>query len=179
MIRTAQLSDAEAIQRIYAPIVAETPISFEIEIPTILEIQERIRKTLVQYPWLVYELDGKVVAYAYASTHRARSAYQWTAEVTIYVDQKCHGRGIGKVLYQKLFEILRKQGYRTAVGGITLPNSGSVAIHESLGFKKVAHFKSVGYKAGAWHDVGFWQLELQPHILNPAQPVSFSGIHFT
>ena len=173
IIRVAKEFDAEAIQRIYAPIVAHTPISFEIEVPSVKEIKDRMKNILLQYPWLVYELRGKVVGYVYASSYRSRVAYQWTAEVTVYVDEEFYGKGIGKSLYQALFEILRKQGYRTAVGGITLPNPGSVAIHESLGFKKVADFKSLGYKQGQWHDVGFWQLELQPYIVDPPVPVPF------
>lgn len=176
IIRVVKERDAEAIQRIYAPIVADTPISFEMEVPSVDEIKERLKKTLVLHPWLVYELDGKVVGYAYASTYRTRVAYQWSAEVTVYVDQNFRGKGIGKALYLDLFEILKKQGYRTLIGGITLPNTGSVAIHESLGFRKVAHFNSVGYKLGAWHDVGFWQLEVQPYILDPPVPIPFNKI---
>ncbi len=173
IVRTARQTDAEDIQRIYAPLVNHTPISFELEVPSISEFKERLDKTLEQYPWLVYELNQRVVGYAYASTHRTRPAYQWSAEVTVYVDQDFRGRGIGKILYKNLFEILKKQGYRSAVGGITLPNSSSVAIHESLGFRQVASFKSLGCKLNAWHDVGFWQLELQPYELNPTPPVPF------
>jgi phosphinothricin acetyltransferase len=130
-IRVATNSDAEYIRKIYAPIVTDTVISFELEVPSVREIEDRLAKTLEQYPWLVYEEEGAVMGYVYASTHRARPAYQWTAEVTVYIDQNFRGQGIGKSLYQALFEILRQQGYRTAVGGITLPNPASVAIHDS------------------------------------------------
>jgi len=175
-IRVARESDAGAIQGIYAPIVTDTPISFETEVPTVSEISDRVKKTLVQYPWLVYEREGRVIGYAYAGTHRTRAAYQWTAEVTVYVDGEFRGNGIGRSLYGILFESLKKQGYRTAVGGITLPNPGSVAIHESFGFTRVAVFKSLGFKMGTWHDVGFWQLQLQPYINNPPVPVPFPSI---
>lgn len=178
MIRVATESDAGEIRHIYAPIVRDTPISFELEVPSVEEMKERLRKTLVQYPWLVHEQDGKVLGYVYAGTYRTRLAYQWSAEVTVYVDQEFHGRGIGKGLYQALFGILRRQGYYNAVSGITLPNPGSVGIHEALGFKQVALFKSLGYKMGAWHDVGFWQLELQPrpYAANPPPPTPFSSL---
>ncbi len=175
-IRVATENDAAGIQAIYAPIVAHSSISFEIEAPTISEIQARIHKTLVQYPWIVCELNQKIIGYAYGSAFRLRPAYQWSAEVSVYVDSEFYGRGIGKSLYKSLFELLKIQGYYIAVGGITLPNKGSVAIHKSLGFKPVAVFNSIGFKLGAWHDIGFWQLELKPHILNPTAPIPLSQL---
>jgi L-amino acid N-acyltransferase YncA len=173
-IRIATDKDTEQIQKIYEPIVRHTPISFEIEVPSVSEIKDRMQKTLVQYPWLVYEDGGKVVGYCYAGVHRTRLAYQWSTEVTLYIDENFRGKGIGKKLYLKLFEILRKQGYRNAVGGITLPNIGSVGIHEALGFTHVATFEALGYKQGAWYDVGFWQLQLLPYIIDPPPPEAFS-----
>lgn len=175
-IRIASVSDASTVQKIYAPIVTDTAISFETEVPSVVEIEERIKNTLPQYPWLVCESDGEVIGFSYASTYRARVAYQWAVEVTVYVGQKFRGQGVGKDLYQALFEILKKQGYRTLVGGITIPNAGSVRVHESFGFRQVAVFKSIGYKMGAWHDVGFWQLELQPYIQSPPAPTPFSQL---
>ena len=173
-IRTAKETDAEEILRIYAPIITETPISFEYALPSIAEISTRIADTLTQYPWLVCEQQGRVVGYAYARAYRARAAYQWSAEVSVYVDSEFYGKGIGKTLYRALFAILRQQGYRTVIGGITLPNAASVGIHESLGFKPAGVFKALGYKLGAWHDVGFWQLDLQPSTIDPVPPVPFS-----
>ena len=175
-IRVATESDASDIRDIYAPVVTDTPISFEIAVPSIAEFAQRIQNTLVQYPWLVYQVDRSVVGYVYASTHRVRQAYQWSTEVTVYVHQDHRGAGIGNTLYKVLFEILKLQGYRSAIGGITLPNVASVAIHESLGFKQVAHFPSIGYKQGAWHDVGFWQLELQPFTRAPPVPIPFEDL---
>ena len=172
-IRVAKPEDAETVLGIYAPIIRDTSITFETDVPSVSEIQDRIKTTLLQYPWLVYELQGSVVGYAYSAPFRTRVAYQWTAEVSVYVDNRHQGMGIGRALYQKLFEILKKQGYRSVVGGITLPNPGSVAIHESFGLQQVAHFKSVGFKFGKWHDVGFWQLDIQPNLQCPAPPIPF------
>jgi len=174
-IRVASPGDAEAILEIYAPIVIETAISFELEPPTVSEMQERIKNILIQFPWLVYEVDKKVVGYAYASTYRLRPAYQWSAEVTAYVHKQFHGQGVGKTLYKALFEILKKNGYYNAIAGIALPNAASVGLHEALGFSPVGVFSSLGYKHGRWHDAGFWQLKLQDYSAEPKPPIPFKG----
>jgi phosphinothricin acetyltransferase len=170
MIRTARESDAPGIQAIYAPVVSSTPISFEYEVPTVEEMASRVRKILPEYPWLVCERDGKIAGYAYASQYRTRAAYQWSAEVTVYVHEGFRRHGIARKLYEALFGYLREAGYTTAVAGITLPNPASVAAHEALGFRKVGAFEKLGYKQGAWYDVGFWQLKLQPERQNPKPP---------
>lgn len=180
-IRIATLDDAEAIQRIYAPNITKSAISFELEVPTVEEIKQRIKLVLNQYPWLVYVHENRVVGYAYAGIHRTRAAYNWTTEVAIYVDEKFYGRGIGKSLYAELFSLLTQQGYHVAVAGITLPNSASVAIHEHFGFKYVGTFKELGYKLGSWHDVGWWALELtsselNPEVKHPSAPIPFSKL---
>jgi len=175
MIRTATESDAKGIQAIYAPVVSSTPISFETEVPGVEEMASRIRKTLPQFPYLVCEMGGEIAGYAYAGTYRTRAAYQWSAEVTVYVSEKFRKQGIATGLYQALFEHLRELGYFHAVAGITLPNPASVAAHESLGFRKVGAFRELGFKQGAWHDVGFWQLELQPVRSDPPPPVPWAG----
>jgi phosphinothricin acetyltransferase len=174
-IRTAQSRDAEGITAIYAPIVAQTIISFELEPPSVIEMRERILRTLVTLPWLVsVSDDGQVEGYAYASKHRERLAYQWAVDVTIYVREDSRGRGIGRRLYLRLFEELAQLGYFQAFGGIALPNVGSVALHESVGFKPVGVYRKVGFKLGAWHDVGWWQREIrQPEP--PAPLVPFGG----
>ena len=168
-IRVVTLEDAEIIRNIYAPNISQSAISFELEIPTVEDIKQRIKLVLTQFPWLVYVKDKRVVGYAYAGVHRVRAAYQWTTEVSVYVAQKNYGQGIGKALYQDLFEILIRQGYHVAVAGITLPNTPSVRIHESFGFKHVGTFKELGYKLGRWHDVGWWALELNPQALTPGK----------
>jgi L-amino acid N-acyltransferase YncA len=159
-IRSIELSDAKAVRDIYAPFVTDSATSFETEPPDTAAIQQRIRDLTVQYPWLVFETEGKVLGYAYASSHRARKAYQWCVEVSVYVHEKARQCGVGRALYLSLFEVLRRQGYATAYGGITLPNPASVGLHESLGFTTIGVYSRVGYKFGQWHDVIWLQLRL-------------------
>ena len=170
VIRLASSADAAAIHKIYLPIVRDTHISFEQTVPKPGEIAARIEKTLSQHPWLVCELDGRLAGYAYASAFRARAAYQWTAETTVYIHADFQRRGVSRALYSSLMAILREQGYCSAVGVIALPNLGSVRAHEALGFRKVGIVKNVGYKAGAWRDTGWWQLELRPAPSQPQSP---------
>lgn len=110
-----------------------------------------------RYPWLVAERDGLVAGLAYAKRFNPRAAYDWTAEVSIYLREGLEGQGIGHALYGRLLGILDGQGYRCLVAGITLPNPRSVRLHESFGFEYLGTLERVGYKHGAWHDVGSWQ----------------------
>jgi L-amino acid N-acyltransferase YncA len=168
-IRGARLDDAEAIQVIYEPIVRDTTISFELEPPTAEEIRSRIRATTSILPWLVgVDDDDSVIGYVYASKHRERAAYQWSVDVTAYVRADHRGQGVGRSLYERLFEQLIGAGYCQAFAGIALPNSASVALHESIGFAPIGVYRKVGFKHGAWHDVGWWQKELQlPDVPDP------------
>lgn len=168
-IRTATPDDAAACLAIYAPYVRDTVVSFEYEPPTVDEFRARMGAVLPHKPWLVAEVDGRTAGYAYAATFRARVAYQWTAEVAVYVNHARHRRGVGRVLYSALIDRLRSLGYRTLVAGISLPNPQSVGFHEALGFRQTAHFPAVGYKFGAWQDTGFWVLDLGPGCA-PAPP---------
>src|SRR5580700_10941796 len=136
-IRLAATADAAGIAEIYQPIVASTAISFEVEPPDEEEMRRRIEATLPRFPWLVCESQGRVIGYAYASAHRARAAYQWSADASVYVHPAFHRCGIGAGLYTSLFRILSAQGYFNAYAGITLPNPGSVGLHESMGFHPV------------------------------------------
>jgi L-amino acid N-acyltransferase YncA len=167
-IRLARLEDAAALRAIYAPAVA-TPISFEIEVPTEQEMRGRILKTLKTYPWLVCEQGSRVVGYAYGSRPRPRAAYDWSVEVSAYVDKSIRRNGIGRALYLTLFKALSCQGFYSAFAGITVPNPESVGFHESLGFRPIGVFHRIGFKAGAWRDVGWWELALatQPDIPSP------------
>ncbi len=158
-IRLARLEDAPAIRAVYAPAVA-TPISFELEVPPEQEMRNRIAKTLVHYPWLVCEQGGRVLGYAYGSRHRQRAAYDWSAEVSVYVDQSSRRKGVARALYRTLLKALGCQRYCSAFVGITVPNPESVGFHESLGFRPVGVFHRMGFKNGAWHDVGWWELAL-------------------
>lgn len=159
-LRPVTPDDAAAICAIYNPYVLETVISFEQSPVSETDMTARIRDYSAQYPWLVAEQDGSVVAYAYASRWRARAAYDFTLESTIYLAAASTGRGIGKPLYLALLAELKARGVHAVVGCIALPNDASVAIHEKCGFVKVAHFPQVGRKFERWVDVGFWQATL-------------------
>jgi L-amino acid N-acyltransferase YncA len=170
IIRLAQESDADRLLEIYAPVVKETAISFELAPPDVAEFRERVRSILASHNWLVIEEAQTILGYAYASKFRAREAYQWTAEVTVYVDPAHRKRGFARALYGSLFEALRFQGFCSVVAVIALPNLPSVRLHEKLGFEPVGVLRSVGYKLGRWHDVGWWQLKLHNDKPDPVSP---------
>lgn len=159
--RLARPQDAPQIHAIYAPVVRDTPISFEYEVPTVQEMAGRISKVLERRPWLVHEQDGVVLAYAYATSFRDRAAYDWGVEVSIYVHRDAQHRGIGRALYAQLFEVLRALNYCQAVAGATLPNPASERLHESMGFHELGRYPAAGYKFGRWHDVIFWYRQLR------------------
>ena len=156
-IRTARPEDAAAIHAIYAPIVEHTIISFETDVPSVQDMESRIRNTLQTHPYVVAELEGRFCGYAYAGPHRTRSAYRRSVDVTVYVAEASRGMGVGKALYAQLFEELAQTGYHAAFAGITLPNPASEALHRSVGFEPVGIYKEVGFKFGTWHDVRWWQ----------------------
>ena len=147
--------------------MTESSVSFETEPPSADEMAARIRAA---HEWLIAERDGKVVGYAYGAVHRTRAAYRWTVEVSAYVDRSAQRSGIGRELYTVLFERLRERGFRLLVAGITLPNDASVGIHEAMGFYPVGIFKNIGFKAGRWWDVGWWQLDLGVAGDPPSEP---------
>jgi len=160
-IRAASPADAEQIARIYNYYVANTIITFEEHPVSADDMSARIADVQGQgLPWLVAEVDGSVVGYSYATRWKARSAYRHSVETTIYLKDGLAGRGIGKPLYAALLPILRQQGMHAVIGGAALPNDSSVALHESLGFERVATFRQVGFKHDRWVDVAYWQLTL-------------------
>lgn len=173
--RVARPEDATEIQAIYAPVVAATSISFEEVPPSVEEMRQRIVSTLATYPYLVAVREGRVVGYAYASQHRARAAYRWAVDVTVYIAETERRRGVGRTLYSALIPILQRQGFRAAFAGISLPNPGSIGLHEKLGFVHIGTFPEVGYKHGAWHDVGYWRLELGEQTSPPSEPRPYSA----
>jgi phosphinothricin acetyltransferase len=164
--------DAEACRSIYAPFVTDTSVSFEERVPTVDEFRGRIEATLAGYAWLVLADAGLVAGYAYASQHRARAAYRWAVDVTVYIAPSHHRSGAGRLLYTELFARLRQLGFRVACAGVTLPNEGSVGLHKAMGFEEVGIYKRIGWKAGAWRDVMWLQLELIPADGSPpAEPL--------
>lgn len=161
MIRQATDGDAQAITDIYNYYIRNTVISFEEEEVTADEMSARMQKNLSSgYSWLVLEVEGVVIGYAYSSKFHQRAAYRYTAEVSIYLLHTEQGRGWGRKLYQELFSSMQKKSIHIAIGCIALPNAESVALHEKMGMQKVAHFKRVGYKFDQWLDVGYWQVQL-------------------
>lgn len=172
LIRLAQAADGLALAEIYRPAVTDSAMSFELEPPDGAEMARRAAKCMERSPWLVYERDGRVVGYAYGGMHRERAAYQWSVEVSAYVHDDFHRQGIGRALYTSLFAALAVQGYRNAYAGITLPNDASVALHSAVGFTPVGVYRGIGYKFGAWHDVGWFELALAPRDAEPRPPRS-------
>ncbi|GAB2584722.1 N-acetyltransferase [Dyella jejuensis] len=171
MIRIARADDAQAIHAIYAPTVTDTAITFETEWPGVEAMRQRILARLQHYPWLAWEEQGQVLAYAYATRFRERAAYDWIAETSIYVHADARRRGIARRLYAVLLDVMRLQGINQAVGVITLPGEISVALHEALGFESAGIWRSAGYKLQRWWDVGVWQKALQP-AAHPPTPVT-------
>lgn len=159
-IRPARPEDAAALLAIYAPYVTDTAITFETQVPSVAEFEGRIRQTLEKFPYLVAEVDGQPVGYAYASTYYARAAYDWTVECSVYIAQDRRGQGIGKALYEQLERELQAAGFKNFLACIALPNPASIALHKKLGYEQVAHFKKVGYKFEKWHDIVWLQKSL-------------------
>jgi L-amino acid N-acyltransferase YncA len=160
MIRPATAADAPAICAIYNHHVLNTPVTFEEIAISKGEMAARIAEVRSAFPWLVFERDGRVAGYAYANRWKVRSAFRYAVETTVYVDQAAVRSGIGSKLYERLIADLRALAMHSLIAGIALPNPASVALHEKLGFRKVAHFEQVGWKFNRWIDVGYWELIL-------------------
>jgi L-amino acid N-acyltransferase YncA len=179
MVRPADPArDAAACAAVYAPYVRDSVVSFEEAVPGADELAARIARFAATHPWLVCERDGRVVGFAYGAPHRERAAYRWAAEVSVYVDRAHHRQGVGRALYEALLAQLRAQGFQVACAGITLPNDASVTLHETLGFEPVGVYRGIGWKAGAWRDVGLWQLRLLPPLDDgppPPEPLPPGG----
>jgi L-amino acid N-acyltransferase YncA len=179
VVRVAALDDAARIAEIYAPAVLERVTSFEVVAPNAEEMGARLTRVLAHYPWLVCELDRRVIGYAYASAHHERAAYRWSADVAVYVGGDVHRRGVGTALYASLFEILALQKCRNAYAGITLPNAASEGMHSRAGFRHVGTYHHVGYKFGAWHDVAWFERSILPAVIDPPEPLRFPDIRDT
>ena len=175
-IRIAIADDAPAVRAIYAPIVETSATSFELVVPSADEMAVRITDRQPIHPWLVADgLEG-VVGYAYGGRFSARPAYDWSVETSVYVAETARGQGVGRALYTALLALLTAQGYRQAMAGITLPNPASVRLHEAVGFRAVGVYRSVGWKFGSWHDVGWWQRALASSDGAPPAPTPLDAL---
>lgn len=157
MIRNATENDAAAVAAIYNPYITDVLTSFERDPLTVEAMAARMAGIMARYPWLVYERDGELLGYAYATRWKERHAYRYCAETCIYLHREAPGQGIGSALYAELLPRLPDHGIQVAIGCIALPNDASVALHEKFGYRKVGHFPKVGFKFGQWIDVGYWQ----------------------
>jgi phosphinothricin acetyltransferase len=171
--------DAAACAAIYAPYVTDSVASFEEVPPDAAAFAEQIEQLNRSHAFVVCEREGRVAGYAYGGPHRARAAYRWAADVSVYVHADFHRAGVGRELYDDLFGRLRAQGFRVLGAGITLPNAASVGLHESFGFEPVGVWTAIGWKFGAWRDVGWWRLQLASQEEDgeqmPEEPASTSG----
>lgn len=157
-IRDVQIEDAEDILQIYEPYIKKTTITFEYEVPQLVDFIERIKRISADYPYLVCEDGSGIIGYAYASRHKERAAYQWNAELSVYVKENYTGRGVGRLLYTDLLHRLTEQGIKNVYGVITSPNEKSEGMHKSFGFQKIALYPMTGFKHGKWLDVAvYWK----------------------
>ncbi|HTZ64441.1 MAG TPA: GNAT family N-acetyltransferase [Solirubrobacteraceae bacterium] len=169
-VRDASEKDAPACAAIYAPYVRETAVSFEGEPPTPESMAERIAAATRMHAWVVREDDDRIIGYAYGGPHQTRTAYRFSCEVSIYVEQGQRRSGSGRALYEALFERLIARGYRMAVAGMTLPNEASEGLHRAMGFEPVGVYRRIGWKLGAWHDVAWMQRTLGVEHDPPQEP---------
>jgi L-amino acid N-acyltransferase YncA len=172
-IRPADVGDAASIAAVYAPYVTDSVASFETVAPDAAELARRMT-TEPRLPWFVACRDDAVVGYAYAAAHRSRAAYRWSVDCSVYLAAEERGAGTGRALYERLLPELRALGHVTAFAGIALPNPASVGLHTALGFTPVGTYRAAGFKAGRWHDVGWWQLPLREPPERPEEPRAWS-----
>lgn len=168
VLRFVQETDAAQILEIYTPYIRDTAVTFECEVPSLAAFTQRIREFSAQYPYLVCEIDGWLVGYAYAHRQKERAAYGWNAELSVYLKQDYLRMGIGKAFYTALIDILRLQNVRNVYGGVTVPNENSEKLHEAMGFKKLGVYHKTGYKRGAWHDVAWFERHIGEGAAEPA-----------
>jgi phosphinothricin acetyltransferase len=175
-IRVATEDDAEAILDIYGPIVRETAISFETEVPSVDEVRRRVRETLKTHPWLVAERDGELLGYGYAHPFHERAAYRWSVEASMYVRPDARATGLGTGIGRAMTEILLRQNVVNVFGGTTLPNPASEGIFRSSGFELVGVWKKVGYKLGRWHDVAWYVRRIANPPGEPPEFIPFARL---
>lgn len=173
-LRFATPEDAPRLISIYAPYILNTCITYEYTVPSVEEFAERIRSISSKMPYLLYESDGDILGYAYAAPHMTRAAYQWDAELSIYMNEQHHRSGIGTMLYKTLIALLKEQGYYNLYALISVPNDRSIGFHRSLGFEQVGVYPHTGYKLGRWNDLAILEYCTQPQL---GHPVPTKSIH--
>ncbi|MAK61553.1 MAG: GNAT family N-acetyltransferase [Ponticaulis sp.] len=178
LIRFARADDAAACAAIYRPFVDGSAVSFELDAPGAEVVAGRIEKLWPSHPWIIAEEDGVVLGYAYGAPYRERKAYQWAVEVTVYLAPEARGKGLGRKLYEVLLNVLSRQGFTKAYGVVTLPNPASAALHEAVGFRPFAVYRDIGFKNGAWHDVGWWECDLASKMTPQPEPVLLTELGY-
>lgn len=168
MLRNAVISDVPDILDIYRPYILDTAITFEYDVPTPAEFQARFLDITKDFPWLVWEEDGQILGYAYGSRAFTRAAYQWDADLSIYLRQDCRSRGIGRLLYTALEDRLREQGYYVLYALVTSANEASMGFHRALGYRETARFEKTGFKFGQWYDIIWYEKRIREGV--PTQP---------
>ncbi len=161
MLRQAKLEDVPQILQIYAPYILHTTFTFEYEVPTLEQFRRRFLDITRQFPWLVWEEDGLVLGYAYADRAFSRAAYQWTADLSVYLRPEAKGKGIGRKLYEAAEDVLRRQGYFAVYGIVTDSNLDSCAFHRAMGYQEIAHLPRCGYKLNEWHGIYWFEKRLR------------------
>jgi L-amino acid N-acyltransferase YncA len=169
-IRFVDPKDYPAVLKIYSFYIQYTQATFEITVPDIADFEVRINRIASKFPWLVCEENREIIGYAYACEHRVREAYKWSVDVSVYLNHEFTRKGYGRLLYDKLFKLLKFQGFINAYAGISLPNNASIKLHEHFEFQKVAHYSNVGYKE-KWIDVGWWWKKINIPTDNPTEPL--------
>lgn len=175
-LRLATSDDAEAIVAIYAPFVLATHVSFEEVPPSDADMRATLAAARGIWPWIVCERAGAIAGFAYASPHRSRSGYRFSTDTSVYVHERHRRTGVASLAYGALFRLLALQSYYNAFAGIALPNEASVALHERLGFRRIARYENVGFKAGGWHDTLWLQRALRPLESPPREPLRLDAI---
>lgn len=176
LIRFVKTTDASRILSIYEPYIEKTSITFECKIPSLKDFTQRVEKISSFYPYIVCEVDDEVVGYAYAGKIREREAYQWDAELSIYLDEQYHHMGIGKLLYMALIDLLKLMNIYNIYGVITLPNDASVSLHKDLGFKELGIFQKTGYKFDSWYDVIWLDKSINEFVCPPKPLLSIHDV---
>lgn len=171
-LRVARVEDSAELLRIYAPYVEETTASFEYVVPSEEEFRQRVEAVLPVYPYLVAERSGRIVGYAYAHRHAERAAYDWNAELSIYLTQEVCGAGIGRLLYEALMRILKEQGVYNVYALVSSPNPASEAFHRAMGFSLAGTWHHTGFKHGRWLDILHFEKALRPPQPAPSRPIT-------